>query len=289
MRKILTFIIFAFIISLFAPQLAAEQPAVFTIEAPAGSLQVDEEFSLTVFLEPGDEPIDAFIIYNLTWSADCFDIISVEPGWWDWLFDGGKIGEDYIKWTQAGEKTKASEKQIACVFNCIAEKEGNSEITIDMAQAISGGPEVPVTWESTSVEVEGTDEPEDPPNNNNPSGGGGGGSIPPDEEEPETDQRDETIITEGEFIFSSDQEPEEEPTDDEPEEPVNTTISSEQNETQEEEDEEEIPIPLPEIIVAVGGLIGAVLIVSFIITKRKRTKKEPSKGEPDEEEIIIGK
>jgi hypothetical protein len=284
MRKKIAFITFIILLS-FMPQMMAEEPAVFSMQAPDHELEVGEAFTITVFLEPGSKPIDGFIIHNLTWDEDCFDITSVDPGWWDWLFDGGKIGEDYVKWTQAGQKTKTGEKQVACVFNCIAEKGGNSDIVIELAQAISGGPDVSATWEPSTLIVKETTEPEDPPNP--PSGGGGGGTYtPPPEEEPEEEpaqpQRETSMIMEGKFVFSS--EPKEEQTADDTDEPMNTTTSSEQNETQEEDDEEPA-IPLPEIMVAVGGVIGVAAIILYIVGKKR---KRPRKKEPEDGEIVIG-
>jgi hypothetical protein len=90
------------------------------------------------------------------------------------------------------------------------------------------------------------------------------------------------MIMEGQFVFSS--EPKEEQTVDDTDEPVNTTTSSEQNETQEEDDEDPA-IPLPEIMVAVGGVIGVAAIILYIVGKKR---KRPRKKEPEDGEIVIG-
>lgn len=278
MKKTIIIITFFLICSL--PQtMADEESAVFTIDAPDRVLQDGEAFNITIYCEPGDQPIDALIIKYIKWTPDGIEVLSVEPGWWGWLFDPGDIYEYHVYNIQAGQKTKTSEKQIACILHCEAQRTSKEKIPICLegVSAISGGPSVPVETIDDFIMIEGNyGDDTDPTGNDMPY-------VPPGDElptEPQDDGNDDgrnmQEIQTHTFYFSSKQLPDK---DDDTDPFAGPEV------VEGKDDDEDIGMPVLEIVTAIGGFIGVLLILSYIVLKRRKPKEI---DEDEDEEITIG-
>ena len=100
---------------------------------------VGETFNATIWIDCKDD-IDGFIIFNLEWSPDILDVVEINCGWWDWLWDQGDISENNITMLQACQMYKTSENQTACIITFNVTGCGSCNFTELYGEVYSGGP-----------------------------------------------------------------------------------------------------------------------------------------------------
>jgi len=265
MKKSYTIVIIMVISACFGIVGTASAGNTVGVIIPESQIEQDDFFNLTVWVDCEDE-IDGFFIRNFTWSPDCVDVVSVEPGWWDWLWDPGHIYDAGVSRIQAGSKTKTTGNHTACIIRCQATAGGNCVFSfIDMI-LISGGPSVSCEILSAELNIMGDVIVDD---DDDAGGGGQSGGKPA---EPPVDEsgdgngtlRQSNDIVHGIFTFKAMESGMEGPF-------VGPVLPDGPSDDPEED---VVLVAWWEIVVFAGAMVCCTLIAVFILIKRRR-RDEP--------------
>ena len=264
--KTLGLIIFIIICASIASTASAENIIGFSMPE---TVERGEEFNVTIWIDCEDS-IDGFYFKELQWTPDCVDVISIVPGWWDWLWDAGVIADSYVLKIQAGNEVKTMENQTACVITCFASESGVCTFGIEQPMLISGGPEVPCMALSSSISIEGEDDDSDDSGGSN-GGGHSGGSEPADDPpvaEPDDDEfKYSNVIISGRFMFQT--------MNQEQEDPFVGPIQEEEKVDDEDDVNSVQLVSLWEITAVVVAVIcGFVLLIVFIVKRGRHDELE---------------